>query len=175
MPVTPSEISAPLHRALPRVAAPADAPLTTTTFLFTDIEGSTRQWERLPDMHDRVERHFDVLRRHVGEFGGVVFSTMGDGIAASFPSAEAALHAAIGAQLELPRLDLSVRMGLHTGEAQRAGPDFRGRTLNRAAADHGHRPRRPDPAVERDRGDRDHRAEPGGPPRSRDARSPGLR
>ena len=133
MPVTPSEISAPLRRALPRVAAPADAPLTTTTFLFTDIEGSTRQWERLPDMHDRVERHFDVLRRHVGEFGGIVFSTMGDGIAASFPSAEAALHAAIGAQLELPRLDLSVRMGLHTGEAQRAGPDFRGRTLNRAA------------------------------------------
>ncbi len=58
---------------------------------------------------------------------------MGDGIAASFPSAEAALHAAVSAQLDLPPLGLRVRMGIHTGEAERVGPDFRGRTINRAA------------------------------------------
>ena len=133
MSATPSEISTPMHHAPLHDAASLDHPLVTTTFLFTDIEGSTRQWEQLTDMHDRVERHFEVLRHHVGELGGMVFATMGDGIAASFPSAEAALHAAVSAQLDLPPLGLRVRMGIHTGEAERVGPDFRGRTINRAA------------------------------------------
>ncbi len=129
----PLEVSAPMHPSAPRAGASSEPRSSTTTFLFTDIEGSTRQWEQVPDMHDRVERHFEVLRCCVGDQGGTVFATMGDGIAASFPSAEAALDAAICAQLELPALGISVRMGIHTGEAQRAGPDFRGRTLNRAA------------------------------------------
>ena len=129
----PLEISAVVPSVQRLATAGGEPTLSTTTFLFTDIEGSTRQWEQVPDMHERVERHFEVLRRRVGEHGGIVFATMGDGIAASFPSADAALHAAIGAQRELPALGLGVRMGIHTGEAQRVGADFRGRTINRAA------------------------------------------
>ncbi len=111
----------------------AAAQRTTMTFLFTDIEGSTRQWEESPEMHERVERHFVVLRAAVEDVGGDVFATMGDGIAAAFTSAEAAAHAAITAQQQMPSLGLSVRMGLHTGEVERVGDDFRGRPVNRAA------------------------------------------
>jgi predicted ATPase/class 3 adenylate cyclase len=103
------------------------------TFLFTDIEGSTRQWELSPAMHDQVEAHFAALRAAIGAAGGVVFSTMGDGVAAAFGSAEGAVHAAVVAQRELLAGGLAVRMGLHTGEAEAVGDDFRGRPVNRAA------------------------------------------
>ena len=79
----------PAHR---RVAGTrprrATVPTVTMTFLFTDIEGSTRQWEESPEMYERVERHFVVLRAAVGRGGGEVFATMGDGIAAAFPSVD---------------------------------------------------------------------------------------
>ena len=103
------------------------------TFLFTDIEGSTRQWEESPAMYDRVERHFAVLRAAVDDAGGEVFATMGDGIAAAFTSAEAAVRAAVAAQRQMPAIGLAVRMGIHTGEVERVGDDFRGRPVNRAA------------------------------------------
>jgi predicted ATPase/class 3 adenylate cyclase len=105
----------------------------TITFLFTDIEGSTRQWESVPEMGQQVEAHFDVLRAAVEARNGRIFATMGDGVAAAFPSADAAIQAAIAAQEQLPATGLGVRMGLHTGEAQRVGDDYRGRPLNRAA------------------------------------------
>ena len=94
-------------------------PHMTMTFLLTDIEGSTRQWEESPHMSDLVDRHFAVLREAVNDVGGEVFATMGDGIAAAFTSAEAAVHAAISAPLEMPRAGLAVRMRIHTGEVQR--------------------------------------------------------
>ena len=103
------------------------------TFLFTDIEASTRQWEESPEMYDRVERHFVALRAAVEGGGGEVFSMMGDGIAAAFPSVDSAVWAAISAQRELPEIGLAVRMGIHTGEVARLGDDFRGRSVNRAA------------------------------------------
>lgn len=109
---------------------PSDA---TLTFLFTDIEGSTRRWEASAAMHDRVEEHFRVLRAAVGAAGGEVFATMGDGVAAAFGGAGAAAHAAVAAQLALRATGLPVRMGIHSGEAQRVGDDYRGRSLNRAA------------------------------------------
>ena len=90
----------------------------TRTFLLTDIEGSTRQWEESPAMNDQVERHFDVLRTAVEHGGGEVFATMGDGIAAAFPSADAAVQAAISAQRDMSPIGLKVRMGVHTGEAR---------------------------------------------------------
>lgn len=114
-------------------ASTADPPLATTTFLFTDIVGSTRQWEESPGMHERVQAHFKVLTSSVENRGGVVFATLGDGIAAAFRSAEGALRAAVDAQLGLPAVGLSARMGIHTGEAERVGPDYRGRPVNRAA------------------------------------------
>ena len=58
---------------------------------------------------------------------------MGDGIAAAFTSAEAAVRAAIAAQRQMPAIGLAVRMGIHTGEVERVGDDFRGRPVNRAA------------------------------------------
>ena len=91
----------------------------TRTFLFTDIEGSTRRWEESPEMHELVERHFAVLRAAVEGLGGEVFATMGDGIAAAFTSADAAVQAAIASQLLMPTIGLEVRMGVHTGEVER--------------------------------------------------------
>jgi predicted ATPase/class 3 adenylate cyclase len=105
----------------------------TTTYLFTDIESSAIEWETSADMSDRLERHLTILRDTVAAFGGMVFSTLGDGIAAAFSSADAAVHAAIAAQGELPASGLRARMGLHTGEAERVGTDHRGRPVNRAA------------------------------------------
>lgn len=106
---------------------------TTVTFLFTDIEGSTRQWEEHPAMAGRVDRHFAVLHRAVAAHGGEVFTTMGDGVAAAFPSAAAAVRAAVDAQRRLPPTGVRVRMGLHTGEVARVDGDYRGRPVNRAA------------------------------------------
>lgn len=105
----------------------------TTTFLFTDIVSSTAEWETSSDMACRVDLHLKILRDTVQAYGGVVFATMGDGIAAAFPSADAAVHAAIAAQGALPESGLRARMGLHTGEAERVGSDHRGRPVNRAA------------------------------------------
>jgi predicted ATPase/class 3 adenylate cyclase len=105
----------------------------TRTFLFTDIEGSTRQWEVLPGMHQRVEAHFAALRAAVAAGGGEVFATMGDGVAAAFSSAEAAVTSAIAAQRQLAATGLRVRMGIHTGEVEQVDTDYRGRPVNRAA------------------------------------------
>jgi predicted ATPase/class 3 adenylate cyclase len=109
------------------------APSSTLTYLFTDVESSTSQWETDDDMHDRVEAHFAILHDCVVTCGGEVFATMGDGVAAAFDSAAAAVDAAVTAQRRLPGTGLRVRMGLHTGETRRVGDDFRGRALNRTA------------------------------------------
>lgn len=114
-------------------APPAAADHPTSTFLFTDIVGSTRQWEEASDMPERVARHDAVLDEIVGGSSGTVFASLGDGIAAVFPSAERAVHAAVAAQRAMPDLGLEVRMGIHTGEVIRVGDDYRGRAVNRAA------------------------------------------
>lgn len=106
---------------------------TTVTLLFTDIQGSTRRWEEAPQMSTQVDEHFVVLCEAVEANGGEVFATMGDGVAAAFSSADAALRAAIGAQQSMPATGLRVRMGLHTGEVERRDDDYRGRPVNRAA------------------------------------------
>ena len=105
----------------------------TMSLLFTDIVGSTRQWEQCAGMSELVEAHFAVLRDAVAASGGEIFATMGDGIAAGFTSVDAAVRAAVAAQLQMPAVGLAVRMGVHTGEVERVGDDFRGRALNRAA------------------------------------------
>ena len=62
-----------------------------------------------------------------------MFATLGDGIAAAFDAAGSAVDAAVAAQRDLAALGLAVRMGVHTGEVERAGGDYRGRPVNRAA------------------------------------------
>ena len=115
-------------------------PSGTVTFLFTDVEGSTAHWERHPDaMRTALETHDAVLQAAMGECGGAIFATGGDGFAVAFGRADAAVTAAIGAQRQLAtqrwpgRVALKVRMGLHTGEAHERDGDYFGPAVNRAA------------------------------------------
>lgn len=111
--------------------SPAGLPTGVVTFLFTDIEGSTELWQRDPDrMAVALAAHDALLRDVVAQHGGTVFKHTGDGMAALFASAADGVAAALTAQA---RLELPVRMGLHTGEAMSRDGDFFGPTLNRAA------------------------------------------
>jgi predicted ATPase len=110
------------------------------TFLFTDVEGSTRLWQEDEAlMRHAVARHDRLLRVVVADRGGVVFSTMGDGLAAAFQTASAALSCAVQAQRLIGQetwetaRPLRVRMGLHTGEAELREGDYFGTAVNRAA------------------------------------------
>ena len=101
------------------------------TFLFTDIEGSTRRWEADPDaMRVALDAHNATLRGAIEAHDGQVFNYTGDGMCAAFASPRAAVDAAIEAQRQL---ELPVRMGIATGEAELRGGDYFGTVLNRAA------------------------------------------
>ena len=110
------------------------------TFLFTDVEGSTRLWERQGDaMAVAMERHDAIVRAAIEVQGGYVFATAGDSFAAAFGRAAAALTAARAAQARLEEeawpewTRIRVRMGLHTGEAHERAGDYFGPSVNRAA------------------------------------------
>jgi predicted ATPase/class 3 adenylate cyclase len=112
----------------------------TLTFLFTDLEGSTRLWERFPQAMKRaLERHDSILRSAVTAAGGQVVKTTGDGLMAVFGSAAEAVRACLAAQrglVEEPWPEtgvLRVRMGLHSGEAQPRGDDYFGPAVIRGA------------------------------------------
>ena len=71
----------------------------TFTFLFTDVEGSTRLWERFPQAMKRaLERHDSILLTAVTAAGGKVVKTTGDGLMAVFGSAAEAVRACLAAQ-----------------------------------------------------------------------------
>jgi len=109
----------------------AALPSGVVTFLFTDIEGSTRRWEAEPEaMKAALAAHDEVLRSAIEEHGGWLFKHTGDGMCAVFTSPRAAVDAAIEAQRAL---ELPVRMGISTGEAELRGSDYFGAVLNRAA------------------------------------------
>ena len=119
--------------------APA-LPRGTVTFLFTDIEDSTRLWEQHPEyMTDALRLHDELLRDCVEQHGGLVVKTTGDGLHAVFVAAADALRAAVAGQRSLDATvsgsigPLRVRMGLHTGEAELRDGDYFGTALNRAA------------------------------------------
>jgi predicted ATPase len=99
--------------------------------MFTDVEGSTRRWEAdAESMRAALAAHDEVLRRAVEAHGGWLFKHTGDGVCAAFASPGSAVDAAVAAQREL---ELPVRMGLATGEAELRGADYFGAVLNRAA------------------------------------------
>jgi predicted ATPase len=101
------------------------------TFLFTDVEGSTRRWESDADaMRAALAAHDLVLRGAIEAHGGWLFKHTGDGVCAAFGSPRAAVDAAVAAQRAL---ELPVRMGLATGEAELREGDYFGAVLNRAA------------------------------------------
>ena len=108
-----------------------DPPSGVVTFLFTDIEGSTRRWEADADaMRTSLLGHDKVLRTAIEDHDGFLFSHTGDGVVAAFTSPISAVNAAIDAQREL---QLPVRMGIATGEAELRDGDYFGTVLNRAA------------------------------------------
>ncbi len=107
------------------------APSGVVTFLFTDVEGSTRRWESDADgMRVALVAHDEVLRGAIEAHGGFLFKHTGDGVCAAFSSPKSAVEAAIEAQRALK---LPVRMGIATGEAELRGSDYFGPVLNRAA------------------------------------------
>ena len=120
----------------------SDLPSGTVTFLFTDIEGSTRMWEEHPDVMRAAfsRRHDEILESVTAHYDGSIFSRMGDGMAMAFGSASKALTAAIAVQENLfaepwPTVlgRLSVRMGIHTGDAMVVDEQYLNPPLNRCA------------------------------------------
>jgi len=138
------------HRASPyagRVASQpsrsrtGSLPVGTLTFLFTDIEGSTRLVAALGQgFGPLIERHHAVLRAAFDAVGGIEVSTEGDAFFVVFQSAVAAVTAAAAAQRSLAAEPwppgagaVRVRMGLHTGEGILGGDDYMGLDIHRAA------------------------------------------
>src|SRR6185436_13294766 len=99
-------------------------PTGTVTFLFTDIEGSTKLAQEYPDsMPVLLARHHDILHQSIQTHNGYVFQIVGDSFAVAFHSASDALNAALNAQRVLQNeawtpAPIKVRMGIHTGAAQ---------------------------------------------------------
>jgi predicted ATPase/class 3 adenylate cyclase len=117
-----------------------ELPTGTVTFLFTDIEGSTRLLQELGDGYAAVQgEHAAIVRRAVVEAGGVEVSTHGDAFFVVFRSPVGAVRAAVAAQRGLaahdwpPGLPVRVRMGVHTGEGILGGDDYVGIDVHRAA------------------------------------------
>jgi class 3 adenylate cyclase len=114
----------------------AERPRGTVTFLFTDIEGSTRLWQQQPEvMRKLLARHDALLRATIEQAGGRVFKMMGDACYARFDRPETAVHTAVAAQRllrqEVP--ELRVRSALHAGEAEERDGDYFGPALNQLA------------------------------------------
>ena len=85
-------------------------PSGTITFLFTDVEGSTRLWEQYPDtMPASLQAHDTLMRRALEAHNGYVFKTVGDAFCAAFATPQDAIHAAVSAQSALS----SYAMGRH--------------------------------------------------------------
>ena len=117
-----------------------ELPTGTVTFLFTDIEGSTRLLQELgSDYRSVQDQHTEIVRRSITEAGGTEVRTEGDSFFAAFVTPGDAARAAVAAQRDLasqswpPGRPLRVRMGLHTGEGVLGGDDYLGLDVNRAA------------------------------------------
>src|SRR5688500_1907430 len=106
-------------------------PTGTVTLLFTDIEGSTRLWERdASAMHSALARHDGILRSAIEERDGHIFKTIGDAFCCAFSSAPEALGAALIAQRALHDGEwerggvIQCRMALHTGAVEEREGDY---------------------------------------------------
>ena len=99
-------------------------PNGTVTFLFTDIEGSTKLAQGYPDQWETLRaRHNAIIRSAMDAYNGYVFQIIGDAVCVAFHSASDALNSALNAQWLLHNeawspAPVRVRMGIHTGSAQ---------------------------------------------------------
>ncbi len=114
--------------------------MPVTTFLFTDIENSTRLWEEQPDgMRHALAMHDRMAREAVSDHRGTLVKMRGDGMHAAFDDPLDAIAAAVQLQLALADSEathgiaLRARCGLHAGVEERRDNDFFGREVNRAA------------------------------------------
>src|SRR4051794_924982 len=123
------------------VSGRTELPSGLVTFMFTDIEGSTRLARMLGDLYGSVlGAHRSVLRGALSDFGGVELFTEGDSFFVAFRDASSALAACVAAQRRLhahdwpgPDATPRVRMGLHTGWAKPAGGEYASAEVHRAA------------------------------------------
>jgi len=120
--------------------------ITSLTFLFTDLKGSTALYERVGDLvaYDLVRQHFHVLYEIVAAEAGAVVKTIGDAVMATFPTPDRALAAALRMREEMTRInaerqneDLLLKIGIHEGPCLAVtlnnSQDYFGRTVNMAA------------------------------------------
>ena len=121
--------------------APSSEP--PLTFLFTDVENSTRLWEQNPlAMRSALAQHDNIVRSAISDSGGDVVKTTGDGLMAVFEAPVQAVTASIAAQRGLlaakwpQACAIRIRIGIHTGEAEPRGGDYFGPAVNRTARDH---------------------------------------
>src|SRR5919199_6673583 len=112
-----------------------DLPAGAVTFVFTDVEGSTRLLEELGEERyaDALADHRSKLREAFARHGGVEVDTQGDAFFYAFAEAAAAVAAAAQAQASLADDPLRVRIGLHTGEPRLTNEGYVGREVHRAA------------------------------------------
>jgi YVTN family beta-propeller protein len=122
------------------VSSGDELPVGTVSFLFTDIEGSTRLLKQLRDRYSEVlGEHQRILREAFAEFGGHEIDTQGDSFFVAFRRAKDAVAAALACQRRLAEgewpegAELRVRMGIHTGEPAAAGERYVGLGVHRAA------------------------------------------
>jgi class 3 adenylate cyclase len=115
-------------------------PRSSFTFLFTDVEGSSRLWEEDPGaMALALARHDTLLGEIFSSHGGHVFKMMGDSVCVAFSDPRAAVQSAIDAQHALAAEEwetarpLLVRAAIHRGPAEQRNADYFGPTLNRTA------------------------------------------
>jgi len=120
-------VSSPMDSVSERTVDGPTAALSDTpmTFLFTDVEGSTRLWDQNPRaMRSALARHDVILRSAIAGSDGSIVKSTGDGLMAVFAVPLAAVTAGIAAQRALlaepwPEMcDIRVRLGIHTGEAE---------------------------------------------------------
>jgi predicted ATPase/class 3 adenylate cyclase len=117
-----------------RVVRERPLPSGTVTFLFTDVEGSTRLLqEHGPAYAEHLDEHRRVLRESFGRHDGVEVDTQGDAFFVAFPRAAEAIAAAAEAQKALGAGPIRVRMGLHTGEPLMTEEGYVGMDVHRAA------------------------------------------
>src|SRR3990172_4505226 len=109
-----------------------DIPTGTVTFLFTDIEGSTKLAQEHPELWETLrERHHAILKSAIESHNGYVFQIIGDAFCGAFHTVNDGFLAAIDTQRNLQtenwgETHVKVRMGIHTGEAEKRENDYRG-------------------------------------------------
>lgn len=115
--------------------------ITSLTFLFTDLKGSTELYERVGDLaaYDLVRAHFRILNEIVAAESGAVVKTIGDAVMATFPAPDRAMAAALKMREALKDLkdELLLKIGIHEGPCLAVSlndrADYFGRTVNIAA------------------------------------------